>query len=246
MTFRYNKALVIGGSRGVGRDLSLRLAGRGIATVAVARKQADLDSLRADTPAIETVALDAAGEGVAEKLLTDHAPDLLLLVGGHSPKMQSIAEMSWRDFSAAWETDTKIAFQFTRAALLGPMTEGSAIVSFASGAAIGGSPLSGGYAGAKRMQHLVSNYGQWEAERRGLGLTFTTVYPKQLIAGTGIAEQASSAYAAARSITAEQFMSQWEKPLTPQFIGDQVMELLAENAGSATYGITASGREIMS
>lgn len=245
MTFQYKKALVIGGSRGVGRDLSLKLAEQGVATVSVARNSADLDSLKAETPSIETVALDAADDGVAEKLLADHAPDLLLLVGGHSPKMQSIADMSWRDFSAAWESDTKIAFQFIRAALLTPMPEGSAIVSFASGAAIGGSPLSGGYAGAKRMQHLVSNYGKWEAERRGLGVTFTTIYPKQLIAGTGIASEASSAYAAARSMSAEQFMSQWEKPLTPQFIGDQVMELLAQNGGSATYGITATGRETM-
>lgn len=245
MMFQYKKALVIGGSRGVGRDLSVKLAEQGITTVSVARNKADLESLRAEAPAIETIALDAAGEGVAETLLADHAPDLLLLVGGHSPKMQSIAEMSWSDFSAAWQSDTKIAFQFTRAALLAPMPEGGAIVSFASGAAIGGSPLSGGYAGAKRMQHLVSNYGKWEAERRGLGLTFTTIYPKQLIAGTGIADQASAAYAEARSMSAEQFMSQWDKPLTPQFIGDQVMELLEENAGSATYGITATGRETM-
>ncbi|MCR9137362.1 MAG: SDR family oxidoreductase [Alphaproteobacteria bacterium] len=245
MTFQYKKALVIGGSRGVGRDLSIKLAERDIATVSVARNSADLEKLKAEAPAIDIIAIDAAGEGVAESLLADHDPDLLLLVGGHSPKMQSIADMSWSDFSAAWETDTKIAFQFIRAALREPMAEGGAIVSFASGAAIGGSPLSGGYAGAKRMQHLVANYGQWEAEQRGLGLTFMTIYPKQLVAGTGIAEKASTAYAAARSMSPEQFMSQWDKPLTPQFIGDQVIELLRENAGSATYGITASGREIM-
>lgn len=245
MTLPYKKALIIGGSRGVGRDLSLKLAKAGVRTASVARNAADLDSLSAEAPAIETVACNAADNGVAERLLADHAPDLLLLVGGHNPKMQSITDMSWADFSAAWEIDTKIAFCFTRAALLAPMSEGSAIVSFASGAAIGGSPLSGGYAGAKRMQHLVSNYGQWEADRRSLGLTFTTIYPKQLIAGTRIADQAASAYADARSMSAEQFMSQWDQPLTPQFIGDQVMELLQQEAGSATYGITAAGREIM-
>lgn len=245
MTFPHKKALVIGGSRGVGRDLSVKLANTGVETISVARNRADLESLKAEVPVIETVAQNAADDGVAETLLADHAPDLLLLVGGYNPKMQSITELSWSDFSAAWQIDTKIAFQFTRAALLAPMRKGGAIVSFASGAAIGGSPLSGGYAGAKRMQHLVSNYGQWEADRRDLGLTFTTIYPKQLIAGTHIADQAATAYAEARSMSAEQFMSQWDKPLTPQIIGDQVMELLQQEAGSATYGITATGREIM-
>ncbi len=66
------------------------------------------------------------------------------------------------------------------------------------------------------MQHFVSNYSKWEAEKRGLDLTFATIYPKQLIAGTNIAGDASSAYAAAASISADQFMSQWDQPLTPE------------------------------
>ena len=174
-------------------------------------------------------------------------PDLLILAGGHQPKMQTLSDLSWTEFSAAWNCDTKIAFEFTKAALLAPMAKGGAIVSFASGAAIGGSPMSGGYAGAKRMQHFIANYGKWEADRRGLGLNFYTIYPKQLIAGSDIANDASSAYAEARSMSQEQFMSQWEKPLTPGIIAEQVMGLLAgdPDGNSGAYGITGTGMEKM-
>ena len=241
---RYHKALVIGGSRGVGRAISLKLNQAGVRTVTVARNAGDLDSLRAEAPEIETIAANAADD-IAADLMAEVGPDLLLLVGGHRPTMAPLSELSWQDFSAAWHADTKIAFDFTRAALLAPMGKGGAIVSFASGAAIGGSPLSGGYAGAKRMQHLIANYGKWEAERRNLGLTFYTIYPKQLIAGTKIADEASSAYADARSVTQEQFMSQWEKPLTAGQVADSVIELLADDSGgnAGTYTVAGTGRE---
>ncbi len=246
MVIPYNTALIIGGSRGVGRALSSRLAEANLRTVVVARNRADLEALTHDAPGVETIALDASVDGVAEKLMRDVAPDLLLLVGGLKPKMQPLSELSWQDFSAAWQTDTKIAFDFTQCALHLPMRRGGAIVSFASGAAIGGSPLSGGYAGAKRMQHLIANYGRWEADRRDLGLTFYTIYPKQLIAGTDIADDASAAYAAAQSISAEQFMSQWEKPLTADRIAGHVMDLLAtsDTGNAGTYTVTGTGMEI--
>jgi 3-oxoacyl-[acyl-carrier protein] reductase len=247
MTLPFKTALIIGGSRGVGRDLSVKLSARGIRTVTVARQRGDLDSLKGEAPAVSTVALDAAADGAADKLIAEYAPDLLILAGGHQPKMLSIAEMSWQDFSAAWNVDTKIAFEFTKAALLAPLPEGAAIVSFSSGAALGGSPLSGGYAGAKRMQHFVSNYGKWDSERRGLGLKFYTIIPKQLIAGTNIAGDASAAYAGARSITPEQFMNQWEKPLTAALIGDCVIDLLGDDSGtnSDAYTVTGTGMETM-
>jgi NAD(P)-dependent dehydrogenase (short-subunit alcohol dehydrogenase family) len=241
MTFHYKTALIIGGSRGVGRDLSIKLSEMGVRTVTVARNRVDLDSLKETVPSIETIAMDAAGDGVAEKLMAEISPDLLIMAGGHRPKMRSIAELSWQDFSATWKADTKIAFEFTKAAILAPMRAGGAIVSFSSGAALGGSPLSGGYAGAKRMQHFVSNYGKWDADQRGLGLNFYTIYPKQLIAGTSIANDASSAYAAARSVSQEQFMNQWEKPLTVEIISDHVIDLLADESGGNAGAYTISG-----
>ena len=210
----------------------MKLSAKGVRTIAVARHKDDLDSLAKVAPTVETRALDAAKDGTAQSLMSEYSPDLLVLAGGHQPKMQSISQLTWQDFSATWNIDTKIAFDFVKSALLAPMADGGAIVSFASGAALGGSPLSGGYAGAKRMQHFISNYGKWDSDRRKLGLNFYTIYPKQFIVGTNIADEGSSAYAAARSISQDQFMNQWDKPLTIDKIGVCVMDLLADDGGN--------------
>jgi hypothetical protein len=45
----------------------------------------------------------------------------------------------------------------------------------ASGAAVRGSPLSGGYAGAKRMVWLLAGYANGLARELGLGIRFQTV-----------------------------------------------------------------------
>ncbi len=246
MSIPYKKALVVGGSKGVGRALAIELANTGVETVAVARNEAGLNALKADTPAIKTIARDASADNSASKLLDEVRPDLLIIAGGNRPEMKPLSQQSWDEFSATWNADTKIAFEFTRAALNGAMPDGGMVVSFASGAAIGGSPLSGGYAGAKRMQHYVSNYANWEAGKRGLDLTFITIYPKQLVSGTEIAKDASSAYADAASISAEKFMSQWEMPLTADVIASGVIGLLADSGQkSQTYGVTGAGLEVM-
>jgi 3-oxoacyl-[acyl-carrier protein] reductase len=247
MAFNYKSALIVGGSRGVGRDLALKLSRQGVRTVTVARNQADLDTLTAQAPTITTIAADASTDGTAARLLAETSPDLLILSGGHQPKMASITDLSWHDFSANWNADTKITFEFIKAALLAPMPEGAAIVTLSSGAALGGSPLSGGYAGAKKMQHFVSNYGAWEANRRALGLKFYTVYPKQLIAGTSNADTASAAYAAARSVSQEKFMSQWDKPLTVEIVADGVLDILSgqDIAKGGAYTIMGTGVEAL-
>ncbi len=54
-----------------------------------------------------------------------------------------------------------------------------------SGAALAGSPLSGGYAGAKRMQMLLAGYLQRAADARELGIRFVALAPRQFLVGSG-------------------------------------------------------------
>src|SRR5262249_54484291 len=65
-----------------------------------------------------------------------------------------------------------------------PLPRGTMIISISSGAAIGGSPISGGYAGAKRMQMFLANYAQKESDRLGLDLRFLAVTPMRPMVDT--------------------------------------------------------------
>jgi hypothetical protein len=69
-------------------------------------------------------------------------------------------------------------FGWTREALLLPLEPGSTVIAFSSGAVLAGSPLSGGYAGAKATVKYIAGYAADEAERAGLGLRFCAVLPQ--------------------------------------------------------------------
>ena len=69
-------------------------------------------------------------------------------------------------------------FHWTREALLRPLEPGSVVVAFSSGAAVAGSPLSGGYAGAKATIRFMASYAAEESERSGLGIRFVSVLPQ--------------------------------------------------------------------
>ena len=68
-------------------------------------------------------------------------------------------------------------FNWTREALLLPLEPASAVIAFSSGAAVNGSPLSGGYAGAKATIRFIASYAAAESGRNALGIRFTSVLP---------------------------------------------------------------------
>ena len=105
---------------------------------------------------------DAADATVAWRLLDQYEPEVLLLVAGANPVMRPLQHQTWETFSVNWNTDVKIAFTWLREALLKPLPPGSRVVVVSSGAAINGSPASGGYAGAKATQRFIAAYAQEE------------------------------------------------------------------------------------
>lgn len=243
MVKKFKRALIIGGSRGTGRELALSLAEEGTDTTVVARKSDALDELKAIEPRLNVVKLDASDNGVAGKIMKEVGPDLLILTVGFEPKMTPFHMQSWEEFSGAWNTDTQIAHAFSAAALTAPMTSGGVVVSFSSGAGLAGSRLSGGYAGAKRMQHFISEYAQREAELLGLDLTFYSIIPKQLIQETVLGHAAADAYSAAVGKPLDEFMNQWDEPLTASKIATHVMDLVGQSElpEDKTFIITGTG-----
>ena len=86
------------------------------------------------------------------------------------------------------------------------MAAGSVVVIISSGAGIGGSPISGGYAGAKRMQMFIAKYCQAESDRRELGIRFMALVPSRIMPETDLGRLAVNGYAQYLGVTAEKFL----------------------------------------
>jgi NAD(P)-dependent dehydrogenase (short-subunit alcohol dehydrogenase family) len=139
-----------------------------------------------------------------------------VLNAGAIPRMGRLDQLSWADFSATWETDVKAGFHWMQAALKLPLKPGSRVLVGSSGAAENGSPLSGGYAGAKRMLWFMAKYANGVAKQKGLGIRFQAIVPLQIIGATGVGDEASSAYARAIGIERGAFLARFGAPLPPR------------------------------
>src|SRR5207302_3247434 len=155
----------------------------------------------------------ASDATVAGSVLDRHEPEAVILVAGASPLMRPLHHQTWETFSVNWHTDVRIAFHWLREALLKPLRPGSRVIVVSSGAALAGSPLSGGYAGAKATQRFITGYAQDEAKRAGMGITFTAVLPR-ITPLTELGRPAVEAYAARSGQTEEQYLQALGKPLS--------------------------------
>jgi len=239
--------IVVGASRGLGRGIATALAQAGGPVVAVARTASALAELAAATGGIEPEVADAGDPTVPGALLDRHQPDTVIVVAGASPLMRPLHQHTWETFSANWNTDVRIAFHWVREALLTPLRPGSRVIVVSSGAAVNGSPLSGGYAGAKATQRFIAAYAHDEARRAGLDIAFTTVLP-QLTPATGLGLPAVRAYAARAGVSLEDQLRQLGDPLTPETAGKAMVELArTEPAALApAYRLTSAGLTALS
>src|SRR5262249_36966804 len=117
---------------------------------------------------------------------------------------------------------------------------GSRVIVISSGAALAGSPLSGGYAGAKATQRFITAYAQDEATRSGLGITFTAVLP-QITPLTDLGQPAVRAYAARSGQSEQDYIQQFGPPLTPEVAGTALVELAQADAATLAPGYLLTG-----
>lgn len=237
-------AIVVGASRGLGRGVATAFAEAGASVVAVSRTAAEFPEPAVGSGTIQPEIADAGEATVAASLLDRYEPEAIVLVAGASPHMRPLHQQTWETFSVNWQTDVRIAFHWLREALLKPLRPGSRVVVVSSGAAlnVGGSPLSGGYAGAKATQRFITKYAQDEAERAGLNITFTTVLPK-FAPLTGVGRPAVRAYAAQAGLSVEDFLAQRDPELTPEIAGASLVDLVQADAAdvAADYVLTGAG-----
>jgi NAD(P)-dependent dehydrogenase (short-subunit alcohol dehydrogenase family) len=240
-------AVVTGASRGFGRSIATALAEAGASVVGVARDEARLAELGDKLgDSFTAVAADVADPVNAGLLLDQHDPDILVLNAGVAPLSRPLHQHTWDSFSRVWDVDVKQAFHWTREALLRPLRPGSTVVEMSSGAALFGSPLSGGYAGAKGTIRFIAAYAAAEAERGGLGIRFISVLP-QLTPATQLGAAAVAAYAAREGMSVADFTATRGPVLTAELAGASIVQLVAEpELNQLSYLLTADGLKPLS
>jgi NADP-dependent 3-hydroxy acid dehydrogenase YdfG len=198
-------AMVIGASSGLGWATSKKLVDEGYPVISVARGKERLFQLKQDLGSlVQPVIGDATDEKFIDNAVREYQPDLVVLTAGATPVMKPIDSFDWETFSQTWNQDVKAAFNVVRSTLRN-LKPGSVVVIVSSGAAADGSPLSGGYAGAKKTQWFLADYAQIVSNAKQRGLRFVTVLPRP-VRGTTIGRSAARAYGAQRGITEEAFM----------------------------------------
>jgi NAD(P)-dependent dehydrogenase (short-subunit alcohol dehydrogenase family) len=235
-------AIVTGASRGFGRAIVAALSAAGAHVVGVARSKAQLDELRDELGDTFTpVAADAADPAVAGRLLDEHGPHTLVLCAGASPTMSPLHQQTWESFSQTWDVDVAQAFHWSRHVLRHPLAPGSSVIAMSSGAAVNGSPLSGGYAGAKAAVKFIADYAALESERDGLGISFVSVLPR-LTPATELGARAVAAYAGRQGVDINTFVKASGPPLTAEQVGRSILEIAGgQHRDHGAYLLTAAG-----
>jgi NAD(P)-dependent dehydrogenase (short-subunit alcohol dehydrogenase family) len=210
----------------------------------MARQEGPLRLLAKEVPGIEILSLDAPDEGAPSKIFDVLEPDMLVLCAGTFPPAAPLHEQSWREFAVNWETDVKIAFYFCKAALSRPLPRGASVILISSGAALAGSPLTGGYAGAKRTQIFMANYSQKESNRLNFGLHFMALAPR-IVIDTELGKYAVSRYSRYLGISTGDFVKGMASPPTSSEVATAAMELAmnADQSEGKVFVVSGKGLE---
>jgi NAD(P)-dependent dehydrogenase (short-subunit alcohol dehydrogenase family) len=234
------RAIVVGASRGFGRGVAEAFLAGGASVVAVARDTSPLDELAKRQKNLQLQATDASDPAVPGKLLRQFRPDIVALVAGAAPSLRPLHQQTWESFSTNWNADVRMTFNWLREVLLLPLAPGSQVIVMSSGAAIMGSPLSGGYAGSKAMQRFMADYAAQEARRGDLQITVSAVMPR-LTPVTDLGKAATDAYAARSGLSDADYLQQLGKPVTPEIAGRAFVSLATGEVPAGAYMLTADG-----
>jgi NAD(P)-dependent dehydrogenase (short-subunit alcohol dehydrogenase family) len=239
-------ALIVGGSKGLGRGIAEAFDEAGASVIAIGREAGPLSELAAAGKSIRAEQADAAADGTAGAFVATYRPDVLVLVAGAVPLGKPIQEYTWEEFSLHWDADVKIAFTWLTAALTAPLAPESRVIVVSSGAGVFGSPVSGGYAPAKAAQRFLAAYAREESARAGLGIAVTAVHPSMNPFGR-VGQSGITAYAARSGKTREEQLAGMGATLTPAIAGAALVDLAQVDSAilAGAYLLGASGLSVL-
>jgi NAD(P)-dependent dehydrogenase (short-subunit alcohol dehydrogenase family) len=234
-------AIVTGTSRGFGRAIAIELVRTGAHVIGVARSEDGVSDLRREYgDKFDGEVADAADPSLPERLFGRYHPQILILNAGAAPVGRPLHEQTWETFSTNWHNDVHQVFNFAKASLVAPLAPGSVVVTISSAAALRGSPMSGGYAGAKSTTRFISAYADAEATSRSLGLRYVAVLP-QLTSATDLGAAGIAAYAQRVGLSAAAFEEQLGPILTTEHVAKTIAEVASDHSYSAkAYLLTAT------
>ncbi len=241
-------AVVVGGSSGFGRGVVEALAGAGMNVVAVGRDRDKLGQLEASSGGkVRGVSADATSDIVAAKVIEQAKPAVLVITAGATGTHRPTRLHTWDTFSEFWNTDMKIAFAWTREALLLPLEKGSSIVIGSSTAAWSGFPLLGAYAPTKAAAWGFARCVAGEAEP--MGIRVHCMLPV-LTPDTDMGADAIRTFAGRMGVSEEAVIERMElsPPLTAKAYGEGVAQLITDpdTHNEVGYKIDSSGMTPMS
>jgi NAD(P)-dependent dehydrogenase (short-subunit alcohol dehydrogenase family) len=233
-----NTILITGAGSGLGKAIVDEMASEGFVISIIGRNKDKLALFK--KPNVHVICGDVTNEFLINKVVSDLKPQMMILNAGATPIMAPLDEQTWDSFTTVWNTDVKAGLYGIQAALKAPLPPGSRVLVVSSGAAMAGAPLSGSYAGAKRMLWFMAQYANEIARKKGLGITFQTLVPMQMIAETDLAQTIAGAYAKPEGLTVEKYVeTKYGEALTPVEYAKHVHTLLTNPAyvSGGAYGI---------
>lgn len=216
------RAVVTGGSGGIGTPLVALLRGEG-ADVTVMGRQAP-----AGTPG-RHVAVDlATPDGIAAACgaVTEISPHMLVCLAG-AQYFGPFAEQSTADIAAAYQVNLVAPAQLAQAALAGMLTRGSGHVLFA-GSVFGAVPFAHFAAYSSAKAGLAALTLALRREYAGSGVTFTCAVPRAV--RTGMASDAIRRFADLAGFRFD----------APEDVARRIADVLAQGGGEVAPGFPES------